>query len=186
MVRHSLGLTYLTDVFAVFLSLAMMFVYLRGAKIKYIELGVMLALTCAFYHLTDGRLSFEEYFWLQPIKKNKLLLTDMLNKVRTAPQQMKNASEEALCQSWLGMRDSNPRMVGPEPTALPLGESPTCTHIITYISKKYHQTQVRTHIAFLNFYAIQVQRDLENKNIITIKVDIIIKGVIYYIGAVKS
>ena len=23
------------------------------------------------------------------------------------------------------MRDSNPRMVGPEPTALPLGESPT-------------------------------------------------------------
>ena len=25
---------------------------------------------------------------------------------------------------WLGMRDSNPRMVGPEPTALPLGESP--------------------------------------------------------------
>ena len=57
-VRHSLGLTYPTDVFAVFLSLAMMFVYLRGAKIKYIELGVMLALTCAFYHLTDGRLSF--------------------------------------------------------------------------------------------------------------------------------
>ena len=26
---------------------------------------------------------------------------------------------------WLGMRDSNPRMVGPEPTALPLGESPS-------------------------------------------------------------
>ena len=24
------------------------------------------------------------------------------------------------------MRDSNPRMVGPEPTALPLGESPMC------------------------------------------------------------
>ena len=26
--------------------------------------------------------------------------------------------------SWLGMRDSNPRMLGPEPSALPLGESP--------------------------------------------------------------
>ena len=26
---------------------------------------------------------------------------------------------------WLGMRDSNPRMLGPEPSALPLGESPT-------------------------------------------------------------
>ena len=28
-------------------------------------------------------------------------------------------------QIWLGMRDSNPRMPGPEPGALPLGESPT-------------------------------------------------------------
>ena len=27
-------------------------------------------------------------------------------------------------QIWLGMRDSNPRMLGPEPSALPLGESP--------------------------------------------------------------
>ena len=26
---------------------------------------------------------------------------------------------------WLGMRDSNPRMAGPEPAALPLGESPS-------------------------------------------------------------
>ena len=26
--------------------------------------------------------------------------------------------------SWLGMRDSNPRMPGPEPGALPLGQSP--------------------------------------------------------------
>ncbi len=31
---------------------------------------------------------------------------------------------------WLGMRDSNPRMVGPEPTALPLGESPTVVYIL--------------------------------------------------------
>ena len=29
-------------------------------------------------------------------------------------------------QIWLGMRDSNPRMPGPEPGALPLGESPVC------------------------------------------------------------
>ena len=32
--------------------------------------------------------------------------------------------------TWLGMRDSNPRMPGPEPGALPLGESPT--HIKLY------------------------------------------------------
>lgn len=27
------------------------------------------------------------------------------------------------------MRDSNPRMLGPEPSALPLGESPTQSHL---------------------------------------------------------
>ena len=36
---------------------------------------------------------------------------------------------------WLGMRDSNPRMVGPEPTALPLGESPTAGYILVYFAK---------------------------------------------------
>lgn len=34
---------------------------------------------------------------------------------------------------WLGMRDSNPRMVGPEPTALPLGESPSDVSIIVLV-----------------------------------------------------
>ena len=34
-------------------------------------------------------------------------------------------------QIWLGMRDSNPRMPGPEPGALPLGESPVQSTIIS-------------------------------------------------------
>ncbi len=38
--------------------------------------------------------------------------------------------------SWLGMRDSNPRMVGPEPTALPLGESPTVLFILVQLPEK--------------------------------------------------
>ncbi|MBR2998505.1 hypothetical protein IKF34_01900 [Candidatus Saccharibacteria bacterium] len=42
--------------------------------------------------LTDERLSLEEYFWLQQIKKDKQILIDKLEKVRTASQQMKNAS----------------------------------------------------------------------------------------------
>ena len=33
--------------------------------------------------------------------------------------------------TWLGMRDSNPRMPGPEPGALPLGESPVQIEIIS-------------------------------------------------------
>ena len=40
-----------------------------------------------------------------------------------------------LDRAWLGMRDSNPRMVGPEPTALPLGESPTARFIISCLAK---------------------------------------------------
>ena len=36
-------------------------------------------------------------------------------------------------QIWLGMRDSNPRMLGPEPSALPLGESPTLEPIVLQI-----------------------------------------------------
>ena len=35
--------------------------------------------------------------------------------------------------SWLGMRDSNPRMSGPEPDALPLGESPTDVIILALL-----------------------------------------------------
>ena len=85
--------------------------------------------------LTDKKLSLEEHFWLQPIKKNKAQILDEIEKVRTLPQQMKNASYEAIYQSWLGMRDSNPRMVGPEPTALPLGESPTARFIISCLAK---------------------------------------------------
>ena len=38
---------------------------------------------------------------------------------------------EEICSIWLGMRDSNPRMPGPEPGALPLGESPTTKMIVT-------------------------------------------------------
>jgi site-specific DNA recombinase len=34
--------------------------------------------------------------------------------------------ENELQSSWLGRRDSNPRMLGPEPSALPLGDSPRC------------------------------------------------------------
>jgi hypothetical protein len=39
----------------------------------------------------------------------------------------KNSSEELsdeICSIWLGRRDSNPRMPGPKPGALPLGDSP--------------------------------------------------------------
>ncbi len=36
----------------------------------------------------------------------------------------------ARIQFWLGRRDSNPRMTGPEPAALPLGYAPTLLSIL--------------------------------------------------------
>lgn len=74
--------------------------------------------------LTDKKLSLNVYFWLQPIAKAKEKLTENKELARTPHQQMKNTSEEGIYHLWLGMRDSNPRMPGPEPGALPLGESP--------------------------------------------------------------
>ncbi len=75
--------------------------------------------------LTDKKLNLNIYFWLKPIVEAKEKLTDNKELVRTSLQQIKNASEEGFYQFWLGMRDSNPRMAGPEPAALPLGESPS-------------------------------------------------------------
>ena len=75
--------------------------------------------------LKDGLLHIEECFWLKPIKDNKEKIINDIEKVRTSPQQIKKDPFGTSFKTWLGMRDSNPRMVGPEPTALPLGESPT-------------------------------------------------------------
>jgi hypothetical protein len=81
--------------------------------------------------LKDGLLHIEECFWLKPIKDNKEKIINDIEKVRTSPQQIKKDPFGTSFKTWLGMRDSNPRMVGPEPTALPLGESPTVRYIVT-------------------------------------------------------
>ena len=50
-------------------------------------------------------------------------------------------------QIWLGMRDSNPRMLGPEPSALPLGESPVLFRLFYYsiLSAKSQASGVSTY-----------------------------------------
>ena len=46
------------------------------------------------------------------------------NEENNRGENIKNEAISSLRPLWLGMRDSNPRMLGPEPSALPLGESP--------------------------------------------------------------
>jgi hypothetical protein len=40
-------------------------------------------------------------------------------------QTSKTNLENEIRSTWLGWRDSNPRMLGPEPSALPLGDTPS-------------------------------------------------------------
>ena len=50
--------------------------------------------------LTDGVLAIDEHYWLVPVKNNASKLTEALENVRTAPQQMKNSLEKAIFKQW--------------------------------------------------------------------------------------
>lgn len=45
-------------------------------------------------------------------------------KVETNKKEAISSLPNVIINSWLGWRDSNPRMLGPEPSALPLGDIP--------------------------------------------------------------
>ena len=59
--------------------------------------------------LLDRTLQLTVNNWLIPIKNEAKSLKGELDKVRTAPQQIREAAEETIRNTWLGMRDSNPR-----------------------------------------------------------------------------
>ncbi len=54
--------------------------------------------------LTDKKLCLKEHYWVKPIRENISILTEKMNSVRTNPQQMKNASNEAKYQLWCEWR----------------------------------------------------------------------------------
>ena len=80
--------------------------------------------------LTAKFIEVEPYPWLDFLEKSSKKLAPILDKGLNSPLQGELGLKNDLYCIWLGMRDSNPRMVGPEPTALPLGESPV--HHILY------------------------------------------------------
>ena len=59
--------------------------------------------------LMNGQLEITPHDWLQPVAKSAKGLRAELEKVRTMPQQIQKASEEALRTQWCRERDSNPR-----------------------------------------------------------------------------
>ena len=75
--------------------------------------------------LKDQKLSIElkePYFLIKKVKDNKPDRLEPPNSPSTRGQRgIRNQSYPL----WLGMRDSNPRMLGPKPSALPLGDAPS-------------------------------------------------------------
>jgi len=57
-VRHSYGFDHPTNFACIYMSLALMLLYVRGLKITYYELAVVLALGGLIFYLSDGRLAF--------------------------------------------------------------------------------------------------------------------------------
>jgi site-specific DNA recombinase len=74
--------------------------------------------------LYDGKIELTPYEWLIPVKEGLPELKAELDKVQPEEQRIGNLALEPIRTQWLGMRDSNPRMLVPETSALPLGESP--------------------------------------------------------------
>lgn len=56
---------------------------------------------------------------------SKTAKNDPINRGDEGHSELKNV----IIIAWLGWRDSNPRMLGPEPSALPLGDTPR-THLV--------------------------------------------------------
>ena len=74
--------------------------------------------------ILDGKLIITPHPWAIPIKNGYKPIEEEYLRVRSLPEHLQTEPMQAVRSSWLGMRDSNPRMHGPKPCALPLGQSP--------------------------------------------------------------
>ena len=77
--------------------------------------------------LKDGKFSIDACKWLQPIKNDYPPLEEEYLRLEPLIRPMDIIKTEALASvrtRWLGRRDSNPRITGSKPVALPLGYSP--------------------------------------------------------------
>ena len=70
--------------------------------------------------------------------------------IHDRPQEQKIPSKLAIFSSWLDRQDSNLRMLGPKPSALPLGDGPISINItIKLLLRKPRGGKV---VGFLKFY----------------------------------
>lgn len=65
-----------------------------------------------------------------PFKVENHLARSAGNKYPARPCKTSPKEQALLCMFWLGRQDSNLRMTGPKPVALPLGDGLTCFYCI--------------------------------------------------------
>ena len=78
--------------------------------------------------LLGGKLEIIPHPFLEPIEKDYKQLEEKYLKVRTLPQQIQKDALASVRSEWLGRQDSNLRMTGSKPVALPLGDAPQSDH----------------------------------------------------------
>ena len=66
----------------------------------------------------DGKIEFTPVKYLVPIEEAYPALFDEMSAVRTMPEQMKKASEEAVISKWYTRQDLNLRPLAPQANAL--------------------------------------------------------------------
>lgn len=77
--------------------------------------------------IKDKKLTIELNEWFKPIQEDYPLLEERYLRLKPTENVITNNKNDDLNgvrSEWLGRKDSNPRMPGPKPGALPLGDSP--------------------------------------------------------------
>ena len=74
--------------------------------------------------LLEVKFQFTPHPWLTSIENGHKQLEEEYLQVSTQPERIQKAAFAAINTTWLGRRDSNPRMPVPKTGALPLGHAP--------------------------------------------------------------
>ncbi len=104
----------------------------------------MNARTTAYIHKCGLPMSHTDAINKTPHKKQNFIKPG--NKSQSSPSLLINSiafllSSDKSKLPWLGRRDSNPRMHGPKPCALPLGDAPSSNHAAACVSVVRHLLQ---------------------------------------------
>ena len=84
-------------------------------------------------NLTAKFIEVKPYPWLEFLEKTSKKLAPILSRELINALQGEIGAKNVLYSVWLGRQDSNLRMLGPKPSALPLGDGPIFLYISTII-----------------------------------------------------